>query len=77
MSEEEETKQQFQTLQDNAQTTIETGVLSKEQNNTIQSCKKQNKKRKKKPSELQLDIKNSFNGTQYKFKSIFDSPLLS
>ena len=77
MSEEEETKQQFQTLQDNAQTTIETGVLSKEQNNTIQSSKKQNKKRKKKPSELQLDIKNSFNGTQYKFKSIFDSPLLS
>ena len=67
MSEEEETKQQFQTLQDNAQTTIETGEASKEQkdiNAYIDKTKK--KKKKKKLTELELETENNVAKTNYK-----------
>lgn len=74
---EEETKQQIQTFPDNAQTTIETGTLSKEQNDTIQSSKIKKTKKKKKTLTLQLDSKNSFNTKGYKFKGIFSIPISS
>ena len=75
---EEETKQQIQTFPDNAQTTIETGTLSKEQNDTFQSSKiKKTKEKKKKTLTLQLDSKNSFNSKGYKFKGIFSIPISS
>ena len=74
---EEETKQQIQTFPDNAQTTIETGTLSKEQNDTFQSSKIKKTKKKKKTLTLQLDSKNSFNTKGHKFKGIFSIPISS
>ena len=74
----EETKEPIQTFPENAQTTIETGTLSKDQNDTIPASKKQKrKKNKKKPSELQLDSNTKPNLTNFKFKSIFSSNALS
>ena len=43
----EETKNPNQTIPENAQTTIETGTFSKEQNETIQSYKKPKSKKRK------------------------------
>ena len=66
----EETKERFHTLPDNAQnaqTTIETGEASKEQNDInayIDKTKK--KKKKKKLTELELETENNVAKTNYK-----------
>ena len=74
----EETKERFQTLPENAQTTIETRELSKDQNDTIPFTNKTKKKKKKKKlSELELDSENDFSKTNYKFKGYFAPNTLS
>ena len=69
----EENKQQNATIPENAQSTIET-IKSINQNNTIPTSKKSKIKKKKRPSELQLNFNSTSNPTNYKFKSIFSSP---
>ena len=74
----EERKEQILSIPEKAQTTKETGTLSKEQNDTISSSKKlKTKKNKKKPFELKLDSNFQTNQTNFKFKSIFSSNALS
>ncbi len=73
----EETKNPNQTIPENAQTTIETGTFSKEQNETIQSYKKPKAKKKKKKLKIQLDSKFDPNLTNYKYKTFFPTSSLS
>ena len=73
----EETKNQNQTIPENGQTTIETGTLSKEQNETIQSYKKPKTKKKKRKLKIQLDSNFKPNLTNYKFKTFFPASSLS
>ena len=53
----EETKEDNPTQRDNAQTTIETGALSKEQYNTISSTNNKPRNKKKKILNLQKYMK--------------------
>lgn len=75
----EEEKNPNVTNPENAQTTIETGAaqenktLSKEQNNTVSSTKNTKNKKKKKPSDLEIDSQNSLRETKNKFKNTYSS----
>ena len=73
----EEANNQNQTFPENAQTTIETGTLSKEQNETIQSFKKTKTKKKKKNLKIQLDSNFKPNLTKYKYKTFYPANTLS
>ena len=68
----EETKERFQTLPENAQTTIETRELSKDHIDTIHFTNKtKKKKKKKKQSKLELDSENNISKTKYRYKGYF------
>ena len=78
MSEEErqeESKDGNPTGKENVQSTIETGTLpelktiSNEQNNSISSTKDENKKKREKPSEIQVDSRNDKKETKRKYKN--------
>ena len=63
----EETKERFHTLPDNAQTTIETVEASKVQNDiNAYIDKNKKKKKKKKLTELELETENNVAKTNYK-----------
>ena len=85
MSEEEqkeESKEGNPTGKENVQSTIETGTLpefktiSNEQNNTISSTKGENKKKKEKPREIQVDSQNDKKETKRKYKNTESSKSL-
>ena len=77
----EETKEGNQATKENAQTTIETGTvqdqntISKEQN-TISSSQNKSKKKKKIPSEIQVDSNSSLKKTKNKFKNAYSTQSL-
>ena len=84
MSEEEqqnESKEGNPTGKENVQSTIETGTLpefktiSNEQN-TISSTKGENKKKKEKPREIQVDSQNDQKETKRKYKNTESSKSL-
>ena len=72
----EETKEDDPTQRDKAQTTIETGALSKEQYNTISSTNNKPRNKKKKPADINVDSSNSLKGTKNKFKNAYSSETL-
>ena len=78
----EEEKNQNANMQENAQSTLETGTVrdnkptSKEQNNTISSTKESKPKKKRKPFDIRVDSQNSLKESKNKFKNTYSTESL-